>query len=413
MTRHYDRDHEAFSNSTRFAEQGSTPATPASGERVLFAKTDGFHDLDSAGTDHGPFGMGSASFTDLLTGNDSTFAASLGAWANSGGTMTRDTTALYKWSSASAASLKFVTTTLNDYVEVAVAGTFKAGVVYEAMIAGTTEELPSGFNALAEAAFGLIGTDSVAGNGYFDVFTAGSYVTAVARWVPSADRTGVKLRFTRKVATVSGTLTYHIGIARVASAPNLELSSFNVASSPLTTVQGGLGLTVFPGHQTTYLGIDGEQTRGVRFDNNGAVSFQSLGGNGFIGVARDESLFAHGGTTHADLSTDGLQVQVGDDYVTLNVAEKDAATVQLTGASGVNGVELRDQASALFTTADGTHISALSLLHHILVGTADPTAGGGVAHPQPAIYLRDNSGTTEIWTPTGAGATAWQKVTIP
>lgn len=49
----------------------------------------------------------------------------------------------------------------------------------------------------------------------------------------------------------------------------------------------------------------------------------------------------------------------------------------------------------------------------LLTGTADPTAGAGVSHPQPALYLRDNGGTTELWTPTGAGATGWQKVTIP
>jgi hypothetical protein len=354
---------------------------------------------------------GGTSYPDLLTGDDSTFAASLGSWTNSGGTMTRDTTALYKWASGSAASMKYVTTTLSQYVELALAGTFKAGTIYEVMIAGLTEELPSGFNALGEVAFGLIGTDSVAGNGYFDVFTAGAYVTAVARWVPSADRTGVKVRFTRKVATASGTLTYHLGIVRVASAPNYELSSFNVASPPLGIVQGALGLTVLPGAQSTYLGADGGGTRGVRFDNSGAVSFQSLGGNGYIGVARDESLFAHGGTTHGDLSVDGLQLQVGDDYVTVQVAEKDASTAQITGSG--NDIELRDQVSATFKTADGTRVSALSLLHHILVGTADPTAGGGVAHPQPAIYLRDNSGTTELWTTTGTGTTAWQKVTIP
>jgi hypothetical protein len=54
MTRHFDRDHEPFSDSTRFAEQGSTPATPAAGQRVLFAQSDGFHDLDSGGTARGP-----------------------------------------------------------------------------------------------------------------------------------------------------------------------------------------------------------------------------------------------------------------------------------------------------------------------------------------------------------------------
>jgi hypothetical protein len=67
---------------------------------------------------------------------------------------------------------------------------------------------------------------------------------------------------------------------------------------------------------------------------------------------------------------------------------------------------------------DGTLLhAALSAiadtLGMILFGTDDPTSGAGVAHRMPAIYLRNNSGTVEIWTPTGAGATAWQQVTIP
>lgn len=49
MTRHYDRDHEAFSDSTRFAEQSTTPATPASGQRILYAMANGFHQVDSTG----------------------------------------------------------------------------------------------------------------------------------------------------------------------------------------------------------------------------------------------------------------------------------------------------------------------------------------------------------------------------
>lgn len=46
----------------------------------------------------------------------------------------------------------------------------------------------------------------------------------------------------------------------------------------------------------------------------------------------------------------------------------------------------------------------------IYTGTADPTADAGVAHTMPAIYLRNNAGTVEIWLPTGTGATAWAKM---
>jgi hypothetical protein len=118
--------------------------------------------------------------------------------------------------------------------------------------------------------------------------------------------------------------------------------------------------------------------------------------------------------TPGSLAKGGVEIEVGADYVGLYISEKDSSTIQIyDDASGAYNIELRDQGSFGFKTADGTHTSALSLLHHILVGTADPTAGGGVAHPQPALYLRDNSGTTELWTTTGTGATAWQKVTIP
>jgi len=49
----------------------------------------------------------------------------------------------------------------------------------------------------------------------------------------------------------------------------------------------------------------------------------------------------------------------------------------------------------------------------ILSGTADPSAGAGVAATVPALYLRANGTTTEIWLKTGAGNTAWTKQTSP
>jgi hypothetical protein len=42
---------------------------------------------------------------------------------------------------------------------------------------------------------------------------------------------------------------------------------------------------------------------------------------------------------------------------------------------------------------------------YLYTGSADPTAGGGVAHTEPALYLR--TGTDQVWFATGAGATAW------
>lgn len=39
--------------------EGSVPATPGTGKRRIYAKTDGFYDVDDAGTEVGPFGAAS------------------------------------------------------------------------------------------------------------------------------------------------------------------------------------------------------------------------------------------------------------------------------------------------------------------------------------------------------------------
>ena len=46
-------------------------------------------------------------------------------------------------------------------------------------------------------------------------------------------------------------------------------------------------------------------------------------------------------------------------------------------------------------------------------GTVSPTAGAGIASPVGSLYLRDNAGAGELWFKTGAGDTAWTRVTVP
>ena len=41
--------------------EGSVPTTPAAGKRRIYAKTDGFYDVDDAGSEVGPFGAAGAS----------------------------------------------------------------------------------------------------------------------------------------------------------------------------------------------------------------------------------------------------------------------------------------------------------------------------------------------------------------
>ncbi len=46
--------------------------------------------------------------------------------------------------------------------------------------------------------------------------------------------------------------------------------------------------------------------------------------------------------------------------------------------------------------------------YQLLTGSADPSAGGGVAATQPALYMR--TGTDQIWLNNGAGDTAWTRL---
>lgn len=44
----------------------------------------------------------------------------------------------------------------------------------------------------------------------------------------------------------------------------------------------------------------------------------------------------------------------------------------------------------------------------LLTGTADPSAGAGVAATRPALYVR--TGTDQLWLKTGAGDTNWTQI---
>jgi hypothetical protein len=67
MTRHYDRDHEPFTTDVRFAEQATGPAAPDAGQRIIWAASDGFHQIDASGAS-GPFGATGPTGPDGPTG---------------------------------------------------------------------------------------------------------------------------------------------------------------------------------------------------------------------------------------------------------------------------------------------------------------------------------------------------------
>lgn len=47
----------------------------------------------------------------------------------------------------------------------------------------------------------------------------------------------------------------------------------------------------------------------------------------------------------------------------------------------------------------------------LFVGTASPTAGGGLAAPLASLYSRTNGAAGELWVKTGAANNAWTKLT--
>jgi hypothetical protein len=46
----------------------------------------------------------------------------------------------------------------------------------------------------------------------------------------------------------------------------------------------------------------------------------------------------------------------------------------------------------------------------LISGTADPSAGGGVAAPIGSLYTRTGVGTGQLWIKTAAGNTAWLRI---
>lgn len=358
---------------------------------------------------------------DLLVGDSRNFDASNGNWTNSGGTLTWDNAGGFGWPLSSVPSLKLVTTATNQYVEVPVPGTFLADHMYAATIAFTTEEQIAGGMQLI---FGLIGTDSVTLEPVVlsSVNYLGQnalYAIFVLKWRPSADRTGVKIRLNRGGAFASaGTKSYHIGHAQV-----IEISPFADGvggvtfgyDEPINQPHSGFALQV--DHSTIDVtvgaGRSSSSLRGIRFLANGGVSLTNTGADSGLSIGGLNAAGVWAEHTPGDLADAGFNIEAGSDLVGMYISEKNSTTVQLYPESGYVA-ELRDRSGTdRWVVNDGTTVTPLSNLTHVLVGTADPSAGGGVAHPQPAMYLRNNSGVTELWLATGAGATAWAKQTSP
>ena len=300
-------------------------------------------------------------YDDLLVGNSSSFKGSSGNWANVGGTLSHDATIAYMWPSNNTGSLKLVTTAASQYVEVAVPGTFKAGISYTAFVVLTVEE-----NVVcgADVLFGLIGTDaitiSLATFGAGEKWNGGRFALMQVTWIPTANRTGIKVRVNRTQA--AGTLTYHVAHCRVMR--SLPKNMLPVLMTPDTTaVAPGSGLAL-------YAASGGQQMRlsaGSKF--NGALTMDSGGG---VSISNDSSNTRYAGVgvsdlgiwaqtdvpaTPSDLVGTGITLDVGADFVGLCISEKDIDTVQLyadTSAGYMLQLRNRGTAKGWAVSRDGT-----------------------------------------------------------
>lgn len=267
----------------------------------------------------------------IVNANDSVFDTTLGAWTNSGGTMTRDTG--NKWTNLNA-SLKWASTAQNQYVELPIAGTFKVGVEYVCMVAIKLEEQPAAISMAGE--FGLIGTDS-AGDSVTGIDPAAyelqytnniGYMVYAMRWVPTATRTGVKFRWSRPGAE-SGTATWHIGWIKAFRLP-LKGGHASIAdpAQPSVNAPQLVAMTSFTGWQY-HLALS--EVGGLYMATRGGSGLDHAMGKAGYQISRLGGLYMFGedGGGTGDVSDKGVNIEAGPDYVGLWLAEKDDSTLQM------------------------------------------------------------------------------------
>lgn len=322
-------------------------------------------------------GTGSG-MTEYLTGNDARFKTGLGNWTGSGGTRSWDTSTYYLGNTFR--SLKWTGMTVNDYIEVPLTGTFVSGREYQAVIAITHETDP-GFPIYFE--LGVPGTDSR--KSYFTpgFYTGnnGHYAFYIVRWVPTANRTTAKLRLT--CASSSGTL--HLAYARVAdpggSIGLAMISETFVASNatnpgqsliiPIPEQSSGLAMTLSVSDPT------GFANHGLEISDDDASIF-SAGGNAWISAQQDSSLYMSGGAdvAAADKAYPHVEIDVGPDYLDLNIAQKDAGTIQFFSHWGDYDFELADGAAGTWrhrAADNGIAIPSLGMLPAYASAPGTPT----------------------------------------
>lgn len=288
------------------------------------------------------------SYRHLVTGDSSEFTSTVGNWTNTGGTQSRDT-ALYWPNSPLVASLKLVTTAAGHRTDLAIPGSFVAGAEYAAFIAVSLEE-STGLASL-RTAFGLVGTDAQdVYAGGFNLTTApkawagGNFGVVGLRWKPTATRTGVTLRVERPDADGGNTQTWHIGWVKVFRLPVVDGPAFCMSPGD------GVGRSMFIA-PTSFAGVI---NYAPSTHLNGGV-YSSIHGYGGLDTALAGYDFGSWGLylwgegspgSEGDLAGEHYILNVGPDYVGLDVSEKDSDTVQIY-ADAVAGymMQLRNRGS--------------------------------------------------------------------
>lgn len=299
------------------------------------------------GTGTGTAAWGDAGgLSDLVTGNDQTFAASLGNWTNSGGTMTRDTGYVMDTLTA---SLKFAVTTSGQYVSLPVSGTFLANTDYWAVLWISNESTSSSF--AANLSFGLFGTDvetrlvSLAMATGLPYVGNGNFVAVGLHWRPTADRTGVTLRLETNTAAST---TWHIGMARAWKTPLVgPIRVGNSIYMPMNQTTPRMRLS--PAATGTSDGLN-IQANGITWIDAGSSSLGL-----FLDPTADYfQLYVEHAA--ADKPQQGLDIEVGEDYLGFFIGQKDANTIQFYGDYGDYDFEFEDGSTGTWASVSGTGV---------------------------------------------------------
>ena len=304
-------------------------------------------------------------FTDLLTGNSSIFTGNNGNWTNNNGTLTHDSTVAYMWPNNSTGSLKHVTTATPAYVECAIPGTFKAGVSYSAYLVFTYEEdLVCG----TKFEFGLMGSD-VATHDLVtydpkESWNGGRHAMIALHWVPTADRSGVKVRVTRTEASGSGTRTLHISYCKVIR-PHMS-NGLVIPHTPKfgsTQPWSGLSFVAHTTGQEARLSIGGKNNGGLILDSYAGtkIASNSDGSTDFSSVAAGAEgvrLFTAWGDSATDLSDKGIEMDAGPDGNGLMISQRTSTTLQLYPTVADTVLQLRHRGTGGWAVSDDGAVNA-------------------------------------------------------